>query len=160
MATSTYGEPRATNDVDLVSDLKPRQVEVFVQRLGPDFYADAEAIRQAAGAGRSFNVINFDSVEKIDVFCGEGTLVKEGLERRIEWDLAEGVRAPVAPPEYMIVVKLWWYRLGGSISDRQIRDVRGVLQTMGDRLELDLAKRWAAELELLDLLVPLLGDVS
>ena len=48
--------------------------------------------------------------------------------------------------------KLLWYRKGGEVSDRQWRDVLGILKERTPELDLDYLQRWARELELLDLL--------
>ncbi|MCB9675224.1 MAG: hypothetical protein H6737_08910 [Alphaproteobacteria bacterium] len=152
IATSAYGEPRATNDVDLVANLRPGVCAAFVERLGDAFYVDLDVVRDAARRGTSFNVIHFDSVEKIDVFCVRDAFAADGLKKRVDWDLGDGLVAPVAPPGHMVVEKLRWYRRGGEVSDRQLRDVQGVLQTSGDVLDLDELRRWAGELGLSDLL--------
>lgn len=48
IATSAYGEPRATNDVDLAANLRPSACRTFVEGLGDDFYAGLDAVRDAA----------------------------------------------------------------------------------------------------------------
>ncbi|MCU1336922.1 MAG: hypothetical protein JWO19_2503 [Bryobacterales bacterium] len=55
-------------DADIVADLKPAQVDEFVSLLKADFYADAPAIREALGSGRSFNLIHYATTFKIDIF--------------------------------------------------------------------------------------------
>lgn len=152
IATSAYGEPRATNDVDLVADLRPSRAAAFVDGLGDAFYADLDVIRDAAGRRASFNVIHYETVEKIDVFCLRDAFSAAGLSKRIAWDLGEGVTAPVAPPEHMVVEKLRWYRRGGEVSGRQLRDVQGVLQTSGPSLDIAEMRTWAERLDVADLL--------
>jgi hypothetical protein len=152
IATSAYGEPRATNDVDLVANLRPTTCRTFVEALGDDFYADLDTVRDAARRRASFNLIHFESVEKIDVFCLRDAFAADGLKKRVEWDLGEGLVAPVAPPGHMVIEKLRWYRRGGEVSERQLRDVQGVLQTSGVKLDLDEMRHWADELGLADLL--------
>jgi hypothetical protein len=55
-------------------------------------------------------------------------------------------------PEDIIIQKLVWYRLGFSQSDRQWRDILGVLKVQFDKLDLGYLQYWALELELSDLL--------
>ena len=160
IATSAYGEPRATNDVDLVANLRPAACASFVEALGDDFYADLDAVREAARRGASFNVIHFESVEKIDIFCVRDAFTADGLAKRVDWDLGNGMVAPVAAPGHMVVEKLRWYRRGGEVSDRQIRDVQGVLQTSGGTLDLDEMRGWAEKLGLTDLLERALVDAG
>src|SRR5207245_4722803 len=57
-----------------------------------------------------------------------------------------------ASPEDTVLAKLDWYRLGGGVSDRQWRDLLGVLKVQGARLDGGYLDRWAAELGLEDLL--------
>jgi hypothetical protein len=58
----------------------------------------------------------------------------------------------VTSPEDTILAKLEWYRLGGEVSDRQWRDILGVIKTRVDRLDLIYLQKWAVELQVVDLL--------
>ena len=62
------------------------------------------------------------------------------------------VSAKFASPEDTILSKLEWYRLGGEVSDRQWRDILGVLKTRAGELDLDYLQKWAKELKVTDLL--------
>ena len=68
VASSIHGISRPTMDVDLVVDLPASKVDEFAALLAPGFYADAETIRDALAAGRSFNVIHYESTYKFDFF--------------------------------------------------------------------------------------------
>lgn len=61
-------------------------------------------------------------------------------------------RAYVASAEDTVLTKLEWYRLDGEVSDRQWRDVLGVLEVRGERLDRDYMGRMAADLGVADLL--------
>ena len=61
-------------------------------------------------------------------------------------------RAYVATAEDIVLAKLEWYRQGGEVSDRQWRDILGVLKVQAGRLDLDYLQKWAAELNVADLL--------
>jgi hypothetical protein len=58
----------------------------------------------------------------------------------------------VTSPEDVILSKLEWYRMGGEVSDRQWRDVLGVLKTKSEELDLAYLRIWAKELKVEDLL--------
>lgn len=160
VATSAYGEPRATHDVDLVADLRLSGVRAFVEALGGAFYVDADVVRDAARRRASFNVIHFDTTEKIDVFCVGEPFAAHGLRNLRIVTLPDGRKAPVAAPEDMIVEKLRWFRRGGEVSERQLRDVSGVLQVLGDTLDEGQMRRWASEVGVLDLLERALQDAA
>jgi hypothetical protein len=60
------------------------------------------------------------------------------------------ISANFASPEDIILAKLEWYRLGGEISERQWRDILGVLKTCSDTLDFDYLIKWAGELRVND----------
>src|ERR1700744_1820575 len=68
VASSVHGVARYTQDVDLVADLKPEQIEILAAKLNLRFYADAGQMREALRFGRSFNAIHFATGFKIDIF--------------------------------------------------------------------------------------------
>ena len=60
--------------------------------------------------------------------------------------------AYVATAEDTILAKLEWYRMGGGVSERQWRDVLGVMKVQADRLDLAYLRQWADQLNVSDLL--------
>lgn len=69
LATAVHGVwQHATLDADIIADLKPDQVDRFVQDLGNVFYADTDAIRDAVHRQASFNVIHLKTMFKVDLF--------------------------------------------------------------------------------------------
>jgi hypothetical protein len=66
-ASSYYGEPRATNDLDIVVDPTPAQIEAFTASLSGSFYVSREEVREALAARGKFNVIDPQSGWKADV---------------------------------------------------------------------------------------------
>jgi hypothetical protein len=128
-ASGLYGEPRATNDVDVIACLRLGDVRPFVAALGDEVYVDADVIREAIAGCRSFNVLDERTFMKIDVFVPpRGPLGEGQLQRRRRLELAEGVSTWVLGPEDVLLQKLAWYRLGGEQSDRQWRDICAILR--------------------------------
>jgi hypothetical protein len=157
LASSLYGSPRTTMDVDLVADLGAAHIPAIVAGLGAGFYADERQMREAVARGRAFNLIHYASGYKFDVFpLAPGAYDREAFERRRPHKLfssaAEAVVAPVASPEDTVLAKLLWYRAGGEVSERQWLDVTGVLAVQRGRLDAAYLERWAARLGVADLL--------
>jgi hypothetical protein len=145
---------RTTLDTDIVADLHLAQVPPFTQLLASRFYLDAESIRHAVRVRSSFNLIHLPTMFKVDVFViKDRPFDRQQLARRRPWtaDPDSGRVLYVASPEDILLAKMEWYRLGGDVSDRQWRDIIGVLSVQGDRLDRDYLRRWAGALGVLDL---------
>ncbi len=156
VASSVHGIARATLDVDLVTDLPEDRVRAFVQRLRVDYYIDEDMILDAVRRRACFNVIHLATMLKVDVFVvGDEPFHRESF-RRARLDTLEeapGARQfHVSSPEDIVLHKLIWYRLGEGVSERQLRDAVGVIKVQGDSLDMEYLGRWAAELDLVDLL--------
>jgi len=62
------------------------------------------------------------------------------------------VSAKFASPEDTILSELGWCRMGGEVSDRQWRDILGIMKTRAGELDLDYLRQWANDLKVHDLL--------
>ena len=163
MASTAYGRIRSTMDVDIVADLQSTHVGRLVQALGDDFYLDARSAHDAIERRASFNLIHLETMFKVDVFIPQD----RPFDRQ---QLARGERqtigaepehaAYVASAEDVILAKLEWYRLGGETSERQWRDVLGILEVSGERLDGDYLQKWAAALDVADLLEKALSEAK
>lgn len=154
-ASSLHGEPRSTNDIDLVADLDPQSAGAFADALGPEFYVDRTVAIGAAEVGGSFNIVHIETAVKVDVFVG-GTdpLDRARLDRRQLAAVGSAENRAllfVDTPEDVVLRKLEWYRRGGESSERQWRDVVGVL-SVHDRLDDAYLDAWARRLGVADLL--------
>jgi hypothetical protein len=152
LASSMLGEPRATADVDLVADLRERHVSALYAALVDTYYIDDDAARAAVRARGAFNVIQLLSMTKVDIYCSpHEPLAREELQRRIFIEL-EGQQVPFASAEDIILQKLLWFVQGGGVSDRQWRDIRGVIRVQGSALDRAYLERHAVSHGVLDLL--------
>lgn len=153
IASAFYGEPRATNDVDVIVDMTEPQARRLTELLGEGFYADPDTAGEAARCRRSFNVIDTRSFIKIDIFVpAEGPLGLGQLVRRTHVTVLPGLAPlPVLGAEDVILQKLRWFRIGGETSERQWRDLVSVLSLVDDLDEayLDAAARGAGLEDLL-----------
>jgi len=138
LASSLHGIPRATQDVDLVAAMTQNEVDGFVEALGSDFYLDEEMIREAIRRGTSFNIIELETMFKVDVFVArsDGVSQTEMMRRQaIQPGEDPDETLMVATPEDIILQKLAWYQLGDEVSERQWLDALGVLKVQGSRLD-------------------------
>ena len=154
VASSLQGEPRATNDIDLVLDISPAQVTELVAALGPDYSVDVDALVDAVRRRSCCNAYYLPLFTKIDLFaCGTAPFDREELARSTRVRVrGEGEELCVKSPEDTVLRKLSWYRGGGESSTRQWRDVVEVLRVSGAVLDDGYLDRWAAELRVADLL--------
>lgn len=155
LASAVHGVVRATLDTDLVAELQPEHAAPLVQALTPEFYVDADAVETGIRRRSSFNLIHLQSMFKIDIFVSRRRLFDRSRFNRRERQVVipEPERtAYVSSAEDMVLVKLEWYRQGGQVSERQWRDVLGILKIQQNRLDPDYLRRWAVELGVADLL--------
>jgi hypothetical protein len=163
LASSLHGEPRLTQDVDVVADLQPQHVEPFVAALREEFYVDEPAVRDAVERRSTFNVIHLQTLFKADIFvAGHQRTTRRELERRQAYrlDLEPPGEIVVASPEDIVVQKLHWYRLGDHVSGRQWHDAMGVLRVRGRELDLGYMRELAGEMSVGDLLARALQEAG
>jgi hypothetical protein len=157
IASSVHGEPRATQDVDIVAALRAHHVKQFAKALARDYYVDAEAMRAAVKESGTFNAIHFASAIKADFFvAGDDAFEAERLTIRLRVETPGGVLY-VDTAEHTILRKLEWYRRGGEVSDRQWRDVLAIVRIQGDLLDRERLRHWAPRLGVADLLQRVIG---
>jgi len=161
LASSLDGQPRATNDIDVVIDLPLGKIGAFASALGPDFEIDRDTLRDAVLHGRSANIFYLPQVLKIDLFGhAHGPYDESEFSRRRSVTVREGQQLVVKAPEDTILRKMLWYRDGGEVSDRQWSDILGVLRAQANGLERDYLRVWAIRLGVGDLLDRATGQVT
>jgi len=159
-ASTAFGEPRFTNDVDILADFSEENLEAFLDRLPDSFVVAPDEARRSLRLGRPFNVIYIPAAFKFDLFPSAAyPLGREELERAISLtntELSVGA-APFVTPEDILLAKLHWYRAGGEVSEVQWRDIKGIVRTRGQNLDAEYLKTAAEKLSVTDLLAKALG---
>lgn len=150
-ASIYYGEPRFTQDVDVVIELTPSALAGFLERFPPsEFYVSEDAAREALARRGQFNIIHGPSGVKIDLFIGKETEYDRlRFERRQRLPLVPDREAYFARPEDVILYKLLYFQEGRS--DRHLRDVAGMLAVSGANLDAEYISEWARRLGVGDL---------
>lgn len=149
-ATIFYGEPRFTNDIDVVVQLDERDLGRFVAAFpGDEFYLSEEAAQRALATGGQFNVIHPRSGLKVDVIVATMTpFDRSRFERGRRLNPAPDYEAVFAAPEDVILKKLLFYREGGS--DKHLRDIAGVLKISGELIDFEYIETWTERLGIAD----------
>ncbi len=163
LASSLHGVMRATLDVDIVADMKLEHVQPLVAALAPEFYADDEMMRDAIEHRSSFNLIHYKTAFKVNIFIRKlRPFDRMQLQRRARSVIVSDPEQSVyvTSPEDTILAKLEWYRLGGEASDRQWRDILGVMKTRAGALDLAYLHQWAGELQVADLFDQALAEAQ
>ncbi len=155
IATIAYGEPRMTQDVDLVLD-HDRVLAVEDEFLGAlarvGFHFGEPTARHAIASQQMFQLLDIDQVIKLDLYVR--CLIPGELDRSVRTEIFPGVELPVASRADAALSKLVWIQHG---SHRSRRDLRGILAG-ATRDELHAVERTAGEMGLADLLAEVRGE--
>lgn len=150
VAAIAYGEPRMTNDVDVVIRLEEDEAARLIAAFASNAYyvpplevIDEERRRPRHG---HFNIIHHDTALRADIYLA-------GDDPLHEWAMARRTAVPIgedeiwfAPLEYVIVRKLEYFNESGS--DRHLRDIAGMVRVSGKQIDHDALQRWITEREL------------
>jgi hypothetical protein len=154
-ASMAFGEPRFTNDVDILADLTPENLDRFLATLPPVFVVAAADARTALRLGRPFNIIHTPAAFKFDFFCARAfPLGMQELDRAVSL-AGTGISddaVPFVTSEDILLAKLHWFHLGGEVSEVQWRDIQGILRNRRDTLDREYLTASAATLGVLSLL--------
>ena len=162
VASSLLGENRSTQDLDLVIDLKARIAPQLIDVMSSEFYLSESAVMEAIAKSRtapresSFNAIYLPSLEKAHIFVmdSDDPFSASVMSRRQLYPVSglteEGIY--IYSPEDIVLQKLSWYKLTPRRSQKQWRDVLGVLKVQGEGLDRAYLNQWALTLKLTDLL--------
>jgi hypothetical protein len=161
VAAMAYGEPRLTNDIDIVAAVENNHVDGLLAAFPSEqFYISDESLREAIRYQKQFNIIHPASGLKIDVFIREKTPFNDSRFNRIRRIKAgESLEANFAAPEDIIIMKMNYYKEGGS--EKHLRDISGIMKISGAEIDSAYIALWAQKLnlsEIWDLIVKKLDE--
>jgi len=151
VASSVYGEPRATNDVDLVIQIESSEARRLVDAFPPDRFCvpplEVVLVELGRRHGAHLNVIALDSMTQADIYPLPASQ-RPWFARRRVLDL-DARPISVAAPEVVILHKLLFFQGGGG--ERHLRDIRAMLSVAGSGLDRSWLESEAARLKVDDL---------
>lgn len=145
-ASIAYGEPRYTNDIDILIQIDAVQLPKLCQRFpAPDWYVSESAAQEAVTRKSQFNVIHTLSGNKADfMVAGDSEWYLLQFERRIEVRLLPDRMGFAVHPEDIILGKPKFYAEGGS--EKHLRDIAGILAVSRDLVDIDHVAEWATRI--------------
>lgn len=151
VASSIYGEPRTTRDIDIVVEVSASSL----RNLFADFdrglvYIDEPGADEEILGGRMFNLLDLQGGWKVDLVIRKDRLFSKVEFGRRQQLLVLGVPAMVASVEDVVLTKLEWAKLSGSA--RQVDDALGIVAVQQPGLDLPYLRKWATELDVSELL--------
>lgn len=122
--SSAYGEPRLTQDIDIVISPSRAQavVEDLITRLKlTDFLFTEAVVRNSVACGDLFQLLDTQESLKLDVYPRE--LIPGELERSVSVEIFEGLFLPVVSRQDAALSKLIWISKGSARSRRDLRSI-------------------------------------
>jgi hypothetical protein len=151
IASVAYGEPRLTNDIDIVAAMRAEHISGLLEALpSHDFYVSEEAMTDAIQHQGQFNIIHPSSGLKVDVIMREDSDFDRSRFSRIRRiQPAESYEANFASPEDVVIKKMEYYKEGGS--EKHLRDITGILKVTGNAVDRNYISDWARRLNLVEI---------
>lgn len=148
MASMAYGEPRFTNDIDVVAEIKDEHIKGLKDCFPEDeFYLSEDAVREAIFHRYQFNIIHPASGLKIDIIIRkEDAFDNSRFQRSRRFHADDKTEADFASPEDVIIKKMQFYKEGAS--EKHLRDITGILKVSGDSIDYDYINKWTHDLKL------------
>ena len=149
-ASAIYGEPRFTQDIDIVLELSKEQLSQFLKSFdSEEFYLSASAVRSAVARRGMFNLIQPVTGGKVDfIVAKDSEFDRRRMARVRHLSISECVNAKFASPEDVILKKMQWYKKDHS--DRHVRDILGVLKVQETSIDFPYIETWLEQLSVTD----------
>jgi len=147
VASIVYGDPRLTNDIDLVIFLNKNDIDKFTSVFpAADFYCPPPEVIKSEieqKPGGHFNLIHHESGFKADIYpAGDDEFQLWAMKNAGEFEFG-GSKIFVAPPEYVIIKKLEFYKEGKS--QKHLTDIMGMLGNSSELIDIELLNKLIKE---------------
>jgi hypothetical protein len=151
VASMAYGEPRLTNDIDIVAGMGDHHIAALLVKFPSDeFYISEDMVREAVHRHGQFNIIHPASGLKVDVIIRKNTPFDDSRFNRMKRiQPSDLYHANFAAPEDVIIKKMEYYREGGS--EKHLRDIAGILKISNEAVDRSYISEWAKRLGLIDI---------
>jgi len=153
VAAWPWGEPRSTQDINIVMHLGIEQINALSQELEEaEIYLPPDIILENLNETRGdlpINAIHGASGYKAEMFLmrDDDELRKTAFQRRVEVDFGSEIgEVFIHSPEDLIIYKMLYYSL--SQQTKHIRDIGSIIKTRGDELDYEYIQKWAIEKQL------------
>ncbi|TAE55993.1 MAG: hypothetical protein EAZ87_19215 [Nostocales cyanobacterium] len=150
VASSIHGEPRSTRDLDLVIEINQTQIDLLVKTLeSSGYYCPAGAVEDLqSGYGNMLNITHTETIANADIYITDNSPFSiSQMQRRVLVDVEGIPNFWIASAEDIILQKLRWGK--GSKSEKQWRDVLGIVKLQGENLDYDYLAEWVEYLDLI-----------
>ncbi|MEZ0326809.1 MAG: hypothetical protein ACAH95_12985 [Fimbriimonas sp.] len=163
-ASSSWGQPRHTNDIDIVVAMGPVHIQPLIETFETSYFLDPVEIEhtlESKDPYRAFQLIHKETNFKFDMFVPPLDDFSYGvLKRAKKIELLPGVFARCETSEDAVIGKLRWFDLGHRKSDRQWNDIVQVLEIRKGLMDEEYLRNWAQHFRLLDLLEKAMAEVT
>jgi predicted nucleotidyltransferase len=142
-----YGEPRMTNDIDIVVELKEEKIEDFLNQLDEMqyYFPSLEFVKDSVKRKSQFNIIHLESGSKVDIIIKKSTEFAEiEFSRKRQVAFTENFDAFTASPEDIIISKMAFYHLSGS--EKHIKDIASMLIISSDEIDHEYLGKWISKM--------------
>ena len=148
VASSFYGEPRLTHDIDMVVAIQKSDIKKLTKIFHPPhFYLDEDSILQAIEHKSMFNLIDVQEGDKVDFWILTADPFDQSRFKRRQKEEVLGFNMQVSSPEDIILIKLKWAKLSGG-SEKQVTDALRIYEVQAEKLDMGYVEKWIKELGL------------
>jgi hypothetical protein len=149
VAAMLFGNPRMTNDMDVVIELPIEKIRPLAEAFSSEayYFPPVESVRTDVTRRGQFNIIHVESGSKVDLIIRkESQFSRTEFSRRRVVPFSQALDVPSASPEDIIISKLKYYADGGS--EKHTRDIQGILNISGEKIDLKYVNLWVEKLGL------------